>query len=198
MPDQSTARELMDHYVGCPHCAPCNGDEGRCETGRELAAAYRFAHPTGLNPAAVALTGQQPASSTAALAARQMLRAHRRQSCPFPDQQPARPPTPGHPARLIWDRLPDGSADIASGRDCVYLVTGKPGEVTLTRVRLRPDMTPTEAAVQAARNAIKIHPKAAGQDAPFGSDLQHARQMAQQYEDGEPFFLIPAWQHEES
>lgn len=99
---------------------------------------------------------------------------------------------------LTWSRLPDGSADIAPGRDCFYLVTGKQAEVTLTRVRSRPNMTPTEAAVQAAHNAIKIHPKAAGEDAPFGSDLGHAREMAQRFEDGESFFGHPAWQHEET
>jgi hypothetical protein len=53
-------------------------------------------------------------------------------------------------------------------------------------------MTPTEAAVQASQNAIHIHPKAGG-DA-LGSDLRVAREIAQDFEDGEDIFGHPAWQ----
>lgn len=94
---------------------------------------------------------------------------------------------------LEWNRLPDGSAEVASGKDWVYLIAGKPGAVVLTRYAAGGTVV-TAAAVQGALHAIKVHPNRS--PAPIGADLGNARRLAQEFEDGESLFGVPSWQHE--
>lgn len=95
--------------------------------------------------------------------------------------------------KLAWNRLPDGSAEVATGKDWTYLLMGKPGGVLLTRCE-PPGTSALAAAVQGAVNAIKVHADRA--PAPYGADMTNARRLAQKFEDGESLFGVPAWQHE--
>lgn len=95
---------------------------------------------------------------------------------------------------LEWNRLPDGSAELASGEDWAYLIAGRPGRLVLTRYRPLPNMSATDAAVQGALHAMNVHADRA--PAPVGADLANARRLAQEFEDGRGLFLVPNWQHE--
>lgn len=103
---------------------------------------------------------------------------------------------------LTWVTQDGGYADIAEGGSWRYLILTTPGQVVLTRYRFTYggpgrhgiDRTQAVTAAQAARYALPVHPNAGS--GAVGSDRAVARQIAQDFEDGEDIFGHPAWQQD--
>ena len=127
------AADLISHYQACLTCQPCGGDEGRCETGRALAAAYRASHLAGLGRAGTALTAEQPANHADAAEGRRLLRSRRMPAIRF-DWTPTMaflagdlPAAPAVTATRLadWHALAADAAGESDAQDAVTLLRGE-------------------------------------------------------------------------
>ena len=99
--------------------------------------------------------------------------------------------------KLTWNRLPDGSGEVATGTDWVYLIVPQRSTALLTRCA-PPGTSALAAAVAGAVNAFEVHPEFAAPEirGSAAASIANARRIAQEYEDGKSLFGRPAWQHE--
>jgi hypothetical protein len=98
--------------------------------------------------------------------------------------------------KLEWNQMPDGTGELASGDDWVYLIAADDRAMVLTRWEVAPaGLSRSGVARQAALFAIRIGGAFDAVPEAGAALAAHMRDTAQQYESGIDVTGQPAWWH---